>query len=129
MRRHDIRRFFCSSRKKPTDFWFRSKTRNSNCRPRRPGKLVPIAARANFYHDRGDISMTELEQAAVNFFAAVVATSKDVLGHTEFQFHIDARFGTKPQDAERAREIGGRIQQALNLANEAIKPLMGKAAE
>jgi hypothetical protein len=67
--------------------------------------------------------MTELEQAAVAFFKAVLKTGRDILGHSEFAFKMDATIGTKPEDAERGKLIGARIQDALNIAKEQSKPV------
>jgi hypothetical protein len=67
--------------------------------------------------------MTELEQATINFFKAVLKTGNEILGHSEFQFKIDASIGTKPEDAERAKLIGSRIQDALDTAKRVATPI------
>lgn len=67
--------------------------------------------------------MTELEQATVNYFKAVLKAGQDILGHPEFQFRIEAEIGTRPEDAERGKMIGARIQYALDIAKATVKPL------
>lgn len=71
-----------------------------------------------------EIDTTELEQATTAFFKAILKIGSDVLGHPDFVFKIDATIGAKPEDAERAKLIGTRIQDALNVAKAAANPVM-----
>ena len=67
--------------------------------------------------------MTDLEQASIDFFKAILKTGAEILGHPDFFFKIDATIGSKAEDAERAKMIGTRIQDALNVATEHAKPI------
>lgn len=67
--------------------------------------------------------MSDLDQAAINFFAEIAKVARELLGHTEFQFRIDAQVGVKPDNAEIGKEIGARIQHALDAAQKATKPI------
>jgi hypothetical protein len=67
--------------------------------------------------------MTELEQASINYFRAILRTGTDILGHSDFMFKIDCTIGSKQEDAERAELIGVRIQKALDVAKQHAKPL------
>jgi hypothetical protein len=68
--------------------------------------------------------MTKLEQAAIDFFTAILETGTGILGHSQFMFKIDATISTKPEDAERAPLIGQRLQEAMNIANDLTKKAM-----
>jgi len=68
--------------------------------------------------------MTELEQATIDFFKAVLKTGRDILGHTEFGFKVDAMISTKTEDAELGKMIGQRIQEALDIAKATATPIM-----
>jgi hypothetical protein len=70
-----------------------------------------------------EAKMTELEQASINFFTAILKTGRDILGHDEFMFKLDAMVGSRPDDAERAKLIGARIQDALDVAKVHARPL------
>jgi hypothetical protein len=65
--------------------------------------------------------MTELEQASVAFFKAVLKTGHDILGHSRFVFNLEASIGTPPEDAERSKLISSRIQEALTFASRHTK--------
>jgi hypothetical protein len=67
--------------------------------------------------------MTDLEQAATDLFKAVLKTGTEIMGHPDFMFKIDATIGSRPEDAERAKLIGMRIQEALNVAKRQATPL------
>jgi hypothetical protein len=67
--------------------------------------------------------MTELEQASTAFFKAILKTGAEILGHPEFMFKIDCSIGSKPEDFDRAKLIGMRVQEALDVAKEASKPV------
>lgn len=67
--------------------------------------------------------MTDLEQAAVDFFKAIQGTGAAILGHTEFVFKIDCTIGSRPEEAEHAKLISIHIQCALNVAKNSLQPL------
>lgn len=67
--------------------------------------------------------MTELEQAATDFFKAILKTGRTILKHPEFQFKIEATIGVKPVDAEAGQLIGQRIKEALDIAKERAMPI------
>jgi hypothetical protein len=66
--------------------------------------------------------MTELERASVEFFKAVLKAGCDIIGHPDFLFKIDATISAKSDDADRAKLLGLRIQEAMNFAKEATTP-------
>jgi hypothetical protein len=67
--------------------------------------------------------MTNLEQASIDFFKAILKTGNEILGHPDFLFKIDCTIGSRPEDAERAKLIGARIQESLDIAKSVAKPL------
>lgn len=67
--------------------------------------------------------MTDLDQAAIDLFQAVLKTGRDILGHPEFNFKFDATIITKQEDAAAGQRIGLRIQEALNAAQKASAPV------
>jgi hypothetical protein len=67
--------------------------------------------------------MTELDQAAIDLFKAVLKTGRDILGHPEFNFKFDATIGTRAEDAAGGQLLGMRIQEALEIAKKAAAPV------
>lgn len=67
--------------------------------------------------------MTELEQAATDLFKAILKTGRSILGHTEFHFKIQTTIATKTEDAEGGKLIGASIQNAMDFARDAAKPV------
>ena len=66
--------------------------------------------------------LTELEKASVDFFKAVLSAGRQIIGSTEFQFRIDAMIAARTEDSDRAKILGARIQQALDVAKAVATP-------
>lgn len=67
--------------------------------------------------------MTELEQAATDFFKAILNTGKAILKHPEFQFKIEATIGVRPDEAAGGQVLADRIKEALDVAKKHSVPL------
>jgi hypothetical protein len=67
--------------------------------------------------------MTELDQAATDFFKAILETGSTVLGHTDFKIKIEVELGHRPGDRDRARLVQAAIQHALDITNASARPV------
>jgi hypothetical protein len=67
--------------------------------------------------------MTRLERISIAYFKEILSVGSKILGHPDFVFKIDIAVGSRPDDAERAKLIGARIQNALDVAKVQARPL------
>jgi hypothetical protein len=67
--------------------------------------------------------MTELDQAATDFFKAILETGYTVLGHMDFKIKIEVELGHRPEDRDAAHVVHAAIQHALDIANASARPV------
>ena len=75
----------------------------------------------NFYVSEAD--QVILEQSAIAFFRAIMATGKEHFGHNNFGFKMDINTMLPLKDSAAKPIFGAILQEALTRASRALKPI------
>ena len=65
--------------------------------------------------------MTKLDQAATDFFTAILETGSDTIGHQDFKIKIEVELGHRPEDRDAANLVYLAIQHALDIAGASAR--------